>query len=245
MRRKAVVFMLLAAVMALTACGKDPVDIQKEYVSLMETPVSEQQIEKVETYLEENLSDMKEEAADEMLIEYEAYIYPYYNGNVDYDRIRTLYGKYASSHYEDLCGMKEKEQQNPATKAGKLAISRAELCARANELEILIGKDPEKKAIRQDADALYKNYVKLLLAGAADSPNFDLKTGAFLKEAETAYRTFLKENPDTVLAGILGEYLDYVQQMGGKLDLSDAEAGKEYYNTCTYLEAEAGKRVME
>lgn len=245
MRRKAVLFMLLAAVMALTACGKDPVDIQKAYVSLMETPVSEQQIEKVETYLGENLSDMEEEAADEMLIEYEAYIYPYYNGNVDYDRILTLYGKHASSYYEELCRMKKKEQQNPATKGGKLAISRAELCDRANALEILIRKDPEKRAIRQDADALYKNYIKLLLAGAADSPNFDLKTGVFLQDAETAYRTFMEENPDTVLAGILGEYLDYVDQMGGKLDLSDAAAGKEYYNTCSYLEAEAGKRAME
>lgn len=245
MKKKAVVFLLMAAVLALTACGKDPVDIQKEYVAMMEEPVSNHQIEKVETYLEENLSEMSEEAADEMLIEYEAYLFPYYDGKLDYDKILELYGSYASDDYKSLCGIKKQDQTSPATKGGKLGISRQELCDRASEVERLIHKAQENKAIRRDADTLYKTYIKLLLAGAADSPNFDLQSGRFSENADKLYRAYTAEHPDTVLAGILHEYLDYVEELGGKLDLQDAGAMKAYYSTCSYLEAEAGKRVME
>ncbi|MCI7302103.1 MAG: hypothetical protein SOR93_04080 [Clostridiales Family XIII bacterium] len=245
MKKRAVLFFLLAAVLMLAACGKDPVDIQKEYVAMMEKPVSEHQIEKVEAYLKETIPNMSEEAADEMLIEYEAYLFPYYDGMIDYDKILQLYGSYASDDYRNLCAIKNKEQKKPATKAGKLTISRQELCNRAAEVEHLIRGEKEKKPIHQDADALYKTYIKLLLAGTADSPNFNLKSGRFLEDADKVYRTYAAENPDTVLADILSQYLEYVKNMHGTLDLKNAEAVKAYYSTCTYLEAEAGKRVME
>lgn len=247
MKRKAGIYVLLVfAVVVLAACGADPVEIQSKYVAMMEKPASEKQIKKVEAYLDENLPAMEGAAADEMLIEYETYIYPFYNGAVDYGRIIERYGSYASNAYEKLCGLKKEEQANPATKDGSFAIGRQELCARANRLELFLkGAKKSSQALVQDAEPLYKSYVKLILEGAADSPNFDLKKGDFLQEAKTAYEDFIRTNPDTVLAGVLTEYLDYVEQIGGRLDLGNTGSGKEYYSTCSYLESEAGKRVME
>lgn len=246
MKKKAGILVLLVfAAIVISACGQEPVEIQSEYVSMMEKPVSEKQIEKVEEYLDKNLSAMKSDAADEMLIEYETYIYPFYNGKVDYDKIEERYGKYASNAYEKLCILKKLEQEKPAVVSSKLSINRKQLCKRANDVELFIKQNKDSEALRQDADSLYKNYVKLLLEGSAEEPNFDLKSGAFSKEAKRVYTEFQKNNPDTVLAKIFDEYLGEVKAMNYKLDYSDATASKEYYNTCAYLESEAGKRVMQ
>ena len=246
MKKKAgILVLLIFAAIVISACGQDPVEIQSEYVSMVEKPVSEKQIEKIENYLDKNLSAMTPDSADEMLIEYETYIYPFYNGKVDYDKIEERYGKYASSAYEKLCTLKKLEQEEPAVTDGKLSVNRAQLCERANNIELFIKQNKDSEALRQDADSLYKNYVKLLLEGSAEEPNFDLKTGKFSKEAKLVYAEFRKNNPDTVLAKIFGEYLGEVKAMNYKLDYKDTKASKEYYNTCAYLESEAGKRVMQ
>ena len=91
----------------------------------------------------------------------------------------------------------------------------------------------------------FKYYMNILLIGTSSNPLFSYETGEFDENAEVMYTTVAQENPDTVTAWALNEFFTYLDSMGYSLNYKNAGESKIYYDTCTYIVNEAGKRVFQ
>jgi hypothetical protein len=84
-----------------------------------------------------------------------------------------------------------------------------------------------------------------MLLGMNNTPIFDYETQKFSEEAKTAYVEFIKANPDAVTSWMLLEYLSYLDGTGYIMDYNNEAQSKAFFDTCTWLVSEAGKKVLE
>lgn len=163
--------------------------------------------------------------------------------NIDYGNLLERFRAYIPQSMIDFYELEETINLKPATKNATLMISWQELLERALRAEQIITAFPEDKIIRQDVQWLYKKYLSTILMGTTNTPLFDYGDKEFSREALKAYQNFVKEEPETVLAWVLEEYLKYMDGIEYKLDFNDASLGKAFFANCDWLISEGEKRL--
>lgn len=247
-RRSSFVFIIIIMIMGMfPGCGKDPAKVQIEFLEMIEQDVTETSIVEIEEFLDENLKYMNDENADNMVVEYENYAYSYDNSYIKYDDILKRYGKNISPALNKIYSLYSMEQNSPTEVDGVLQISVEELCNRALELETVILEYKEVESVKEQALFLYKNYINGIVMGTTGTPNFEKDTGNFNKEVLEDYLKIIEnpENKDTTVVWVIKEYSNYLDGIGRKLDYNDSISSKVFFDTCSYLVSEAGKRVYQ
>ena len=230
---------------ALSGCSQKLTDIQAEYLRMLEEPATVRSVSEIGDFLEKHLSRFDYENADQMLIAFEDHIYSLDGEDMDYGALSDRFGKYMSQPLLDIYDIKISEQDNPMISGAKLLKSWHELCERALFLEIFIKDNKNYQLIREEAAEIYKRYIKAILMGTTETPVFNHSDGSFDERAKNAYTDFIFTYPDTTIAEIIGEFLDYLDSIGFILDVREPEAMTVFSDTCMYLVMEAGKRVLQ
>lgn len=167
---------------------------------------------------------------------------------LDYNAICKEFGKQIPETLADLYDLKDLIERKPATENATLNVSYNELLRRAYKVERLIRENKDEEVydlIMEDTDWLYSSYLNIIFMGTTNSPVFDYETGAFSQEAETAYLKFYRENPDSVLAGAIHDYFRYLASIEYTMDYKDSDMSKAFFDNCSRIVSETGKRVKE
>jgi hypothetical protein len=137
------------------------------------------------------------------------------------------------------------EADYPMVIDASLVISWGELANRTLATEIFVHKYKNDYDTLEDGTFMYQNYINTLLMGIDNTPTFGIEDNQFSSDAKEQYIDFINNNPDSVTAYILTEYITYLESINYKLDYANEEQSKIYFDTCTWLVSEAGKRVID
>lgn len=244
-RSLAIILVLLLSIGAFTGCGPDQKKIQKDFITILEKPASEETIKEATDYLDQYLPKMDEKYASDMVIHFEHYILGFNQEGIVYETWLNHYDKYISVSLKDLYQIKEKEQETPFSADTVLKVSWAELAQRTYDMEQYIQKYKDQKLIAEDATWLYGNYMNALIMGTNGTPIFDYKTHAFSDDAKTAYAAFINKFPDSTTAWALTEYFTYLDSIQYSMDYNDKVSSKLFFDTSDWLVSESGKRVFQ
>lgn len=244
-RSLTIILVLLLSIGALTGCGPDQKKIQKDFITILEKPASEETVKEATDYLDKYISKMDENYASDMVLHLEHYILGYNQEGIVYEKWLKHYDKYISASLKDLYKIKDKEQKTPIAEDTVLKVSWAELAQRAYDMEQYIQKYKDQKLIAEDATWLYGNYMNAMVMGTNGTPVFDYKTHAFSDDAKTAYAAFINKSPDSATAWALTEYFTYLDSIGYIMDYNDKVSSKLFFDTCDWLVSESGKRVFQ
>lgn len=228
-----------------TGCGKSQTEIQDEFLEMIKKPATEESISQVSDYLDQYLSKIEEHTASHMIIEFEDYIISYDNQGIQYDEWANKYKEQISPVLAELYMMKSHEQLNPSSKDTVLQISWSELVDRAYKLEQLISANKTDDLIKEDAAWIYGNYINSIVMGTNGTPIFDYKTHEFSQDARDSYSIFVNKYPDSTITWVLMEYFTYLDSIEYSMDYNDKVSSKLFFDTCTWLVSEAGKRVFQ
>lgn len=244
-RSLAIVMAVLMIMGALTGCGPDQEKIQKDFISILEKPASEDTIKEATAYLDQNLSKLDRKYASDLVLHLEHYILSFDQNGITYEDWEKHYDPYIDDSLKDLYKIRMNEQKTPMAKDSVLLVSWAEVAQRAYDMELYIQKYKDQKLIAEDATWLYRNYINTLAMGTNATPIFDYKTYAFSGDAKEAYAAFINLHPDSTTAWALTEYFAYLESIGYSLDYNNKENSKVYFDTCDWLVSESGKRVFQ
>ena len=240
------VVLCFALAMCFAACGeKDPEDIESEFLDMISQPASDESIEEIGEFLDKNLKNVASERADELLNQYDEYIYNYDNNYMAYSEFLDRYGSYMTFGLKQLFEIAMQEQEEPIAENAELSVSWSDLCSRALTVENYITENKDYELVKDQAEWYYEYYINAILMGTTSTPLLDYETGQMSEEAKAAYVEFCQEAPDTVTAWAINEYFTYLDSIGFKLDYKDATESKVYFDTCTYIVSEAGTKVFQ
>ncbi len=244
-RSLAITLVLLLSIGAFTGCGPDQEKIQKDFITILEKPASEETIKEASDYLDQYLPKMDKKYASDMVLHLEHYILGFNQEGIVYEEWLDHYDKYISDSVKDLYQIKTKEQKTPFSEDTVLKVSWAELAQRTYDMEQYIQKYKDQKLIAEDATWLYGNYMNALIMGTNGTPIFDFKTYAFSDEAKAAYAAFINKFPDSATAWALTEYFAYLDSIQYSMDYNDKVSSKLFFDTSDWLVSESGKRVFQ
>ncbi len=244
-RSLAIILVLLLSIGAFTGCGPDQKKIQKDFITILEKPASEETIKEATDYLDQYLPKMDEKYASDMVIHLEHYILAFNQEGIVYEAWLNHYDKYISVSLKELYQIKETEQKTPFSADTVLKASWAELAQRTYDMEQYIQKYKDQKLIAEDATWLYGNYMNALIMGTNGTPIFDYKSHAFSDDAKTAYAAFINKFPDSTTAWALTEYFTYLDSIQYNMDYNDKVSSKLFFDTSDWLVSESGKRVFQ
>jgi hypothetical protein len=244
-RSLAIILVLLLSIGAFTGCGPDQEKIQKDFITILEKPASEETIKEASDYLDQYLPKMDEKYASDMVLHLEHYILGFNQEGIVYEKWLKHYDKYVSVSLKDLYQIKDKEQKTPFSADTVLKVSWAELAQRTYDMEQYIQKYKDQKLIAEDATWLYGNYMNALIMGTNSTPIFDYKTHAFSDDAKAAYAAFINKFPDSTTAWALTEYFTYLDSIQYNMDYNDKVSSKLFFDTSDWLVSESGKRVFQ
>jgi hypothetical protein len=244
-RSLAIILVLLLSIGAFTGCGPDQEKIQKDFITILEKPASEETIKEASDYLDQYLPKMDEKYASDMVLHLEHYILGFNQEGIVYGEWLKHYDKYISASLKDLYQIKDKEQKTPFSADTVLKVSWAELAQRTYDMEQYIQKYKDQKLIAEDATWLYGNYMNALIMGTNSTPIFDYKTHAFSDDAKSAYASFINKFPDSTTAWALTEYFTYLDSIQYNMDYNDKVSSKLFFDTSDWLVSESGKRVFQ
>ncbi len=171
----------------------------------------------------------------------EGMVYPI----IDYKALIERYGSKVTESLNSLYVVKQMESDKPMARDAALVIGWDELAQRAYATEQYIQTFKEDTLTIADAQFIYENYINTMLLGMNNTPIFDYETTVFSSEAKTAYGSFINEYPNSVTSWMLKEYMVYLESAGYKMDYNDATQSKAFFDTCSWLVSEAGKKVLE
>lgn len=164
---------------------------------------------------------------------------------INYTELLIKYEAKISSALIDLYKMKQMEADYPIAIDASLVISWGDLANRTLATEKFVQKYKKDYNTLEDGTFMYQNYINTLLVGVDNTPVFGALDNQFSSDVKEQYIAFINSNPDTVTAYILTEYITYLDSINYKLDYANEEQSKIYFDTCTWLVSEAGKRVIE
>lgn len=240
-----VILFAIAIICVFSGCAPKQADIQAEYLGMLKEPASEQNIADIGAYLDKNLGRFDTGHTDQMVVAYEDYIYALNGEAPDYRDFLDRYEKYISKPLAGLYEIKIEEQESPMVSGGVLLKTWRQLCDRALSLEVFTKENKNNQLVRDEASEIYGYYMKAIFMGSGGTPIFDPGAGSFNKDALKAYTEFTAEYPDTTVAGLIDEYLTYLDSIQFSLGDKDQEEKTAFSDTCAYLISEAGKRVMQ
>lgn len=244
-RSLAIILALLLTIGVLAGCGPNQEKIQKDFITILEKPASDETIKEASDYLDKYLPKTDKEYANDMVLHLEHYILGLNQDGIVYKDWLEHYEKYISVSLKDLYVIKDNEQSSPIAEDTVLKVSWAELAQRTYDMEQYIQKYKDQKLIEEDAMWLYSNYMNALIMGANGTPIFDYKTHAFSEDAKTAYAAFINKFPETTTAWALTEYFTYLDSIQYSMDYNDKVSSKLFFDTCDWLVSESGKRVFQ
>lgn len=233
--------MLLLAVMMVNfaGCAKTENALLSEFRDMTQEAPTPQGLEEAVSFIDKHIGDVSEEGASRLVLAYEDFLLRYVEAGgetpVDYDALRVSYGEYVSPELRELYAIKALEASEPSTQDAQILPSYPDLLDRALSAENLLQEHRSEDVLRANTLEYYKDYLFLLLAGSDRSPMFDYDSGSFSPEAREAYEDFIITHPDTILAGTLTEYFDYLNNAGFHIDYADPVENKVFYDTCDYL----------
>ena len=164
---------------------------------------------------------------------------------INYSKLLSEYESNISPALVDLYKIKQLESDAPMANVSGLAIRWGELANRALAAEKYIQKYKNDPNTQEDAIFIYQNYINTLLLGIENTPIFSIENNQFSNDAKTQYIEFIKINPNSVTGYVLNEYITYLKSISYKLDYANEEQSKIFFDTCTWLVSEAGKRVTK
>lgn len=247
MKRKvlSVILMMLLA-FSFTACGeKENANIENDFLDMLKQPASEESIEEIGTFLDKNIKNVSNERADEMLSQYDDYIYNYDRNYTDYEEFLERYGSYMTFGLKQLFEIASLEQKQPIAKDAVLQVPWEEICSRALTVENYITDNKDYELVTDQAKWYYEYYINAILMGTTGTPVLDYDSGTMSQDAKSAYIAFCEEAPETVTAWAINEFFTYLDDIDFTLDYEDATESKVYFETCTYIVSEAGQKVFK
>ncbi|MDD3168840.1 MAG: hypothetical protein PHC91_05170 [Eubacteriales bacterium] len=244
-RSLAIILIILFTIGSLTGCGPDQEKIQKDFIEILEKPVSEETIMEATEYLDKYLSKMDEKYASDMVLHLERYILKFNQEGILYEEWEKHYNKYIDESLNELYQIKVKEQNTPAFEDAVLLITWEELAQRTYDMEQFIKKYKDQTLIGEDASWLYGNYMNALIMGTNGTPIFDYEKHTFSEAAKTAYAAFINKYTDSTTAWALKEYFTYLDSIQYAMDYNDKISSKLFFDTCDWLVSESGKRVFQ
>jgi hypothetical protein len=164
---------------------------------------------------------------------------------INYTELLSKYEGKISPALIELYKIKQMEADYPMVIDASLVISWGELANRTLATEIFVHKYKNDYDTLEDGTFMYQNYINTLLMGIDNTPTFGIEDNQFSSDAKEQYIDFINNNPDSVTAYILTEYITYLESINYKLDYANEEQSKIYFDTCTWLVSEAGKRVID
>lgn len=246
MKRTLALLLVLCLTMALfTGCNKSQGDIEGDFLEMIEKPATEENISAISDFLSQYLSKVGKESASSMVLKYEDYILNFDNKAINYKEWLESYEKYISDALKELYDIKTLEQENPIAYDGLMQISWTELAERAYRMEEYISTYKDDKLILEDAEWIYENYITTMVMGTNGTPVFDYKTFEFSQGAKDAYVSLIHQHPDGATTWALKEYFTYLNSINYRMDYNDKVSSKLYFDTCTWLISEAGKRALQ
>lgn len=244
-RSSAIILILLIIAGALTGCGPDQDKIHVDFLDILEQPASEETIDQISDYLDQNLPKVNEDYATDMVIRFEHYILEFDQDGINYSDWAERFKKYVFDALNELYQIKEKEQISPMVKDTNLVISWDELLERTYEMELYIHKNKDVELVKDDASWLYTNYMITLVMGTNGTPIFDYKTHEFNEAAKNSFSAFVNRHSDSATTWALTEYFTYLDSIGFTMDYNDKISSKLFFDTCDWLVSESGKRVFQ
>jgi hypothetical protein len=164
---------------------------------------------------------------------------------INYTDLLIKYEGKISPALVDLYKIKQMEADYPMAIDASLVISWGELANRTLATEVFVEKYKNDYNTIEDWIFIYQNYINTLLMGIDNTPMFGILDNEFSADAKEQYIDFINNNPDSLTAYILTEYITYLESINYILDYANEEQSKIYFDTCTWLVSEAGKRVTE
>lgn len=171
----------------------------------------------------------------------EGMVYPV----VDYKVFLEKYGKSITEALSGLYSIKQLESDKPMAQDAALVISYSELIGRAYATEQYIQQYKKDPLTLKDSKFIYQNYINTMLLGMNNTPIFDYQTHVFSVDAKKAYVEFINAHPKAVTSWMLGEYLNYLSSANFTMDYKNKSQSKVFFDTCSWLVSEAGKKVLE
>ena len=247
---KKVLMILICLAFVLTGCANQK-EIMSDYIDLLEQEASETTVAQAESYLDKYLGKMDETQADYMVMLYEDYVKTYDSEHINYEKMRDRYGQDISDMLDKFYFIKDFEQQHPLETDGKLNYDWEEIVSRALSIEEYIGEykaelqGEDYSKLKTNVTFEYEFYIRDMLQGTIVNPTFNYETGRFDSSAVDIYVKVAGENPAKVTSWVINQYFEYLQDVDFKLNYKDSDASKSYYDICSYITSEAGKRVYE
>lgn len=172
----------------------------------------------------------------------EGMVYPI----IDYTSLSKKLEKQMSEALLGLYQLKAVESEKSMNEDNGLAIPWSELVQRTAAVEAyIITYQDMPQHIQEEAIWIYGNYINTMLMGMNNTPAFDYETGAYNQEALDAFAAFLQQNQNTTTGWVLEEFFAYLDSIQYKMDYNDSTETKSFYDTCSWLVSEAGKRVFQ
>lgn len=240
-----IILTLVLAIGVFTGCGPNEKKIQNDYIKILNQPATEETIKEAAAFLDRYIDKVDDRKASEMVIQLEHYILSYDQAGVDYTAWIKKYKSHIIPALSAMYKMQAKEQKSPILEDAVLQVSWAELAKRTYDMEQLIHQYSGEEMIKEDALWIYGNDMNAMIMGSNGSPVFDYKTHQFSGDAQKAYTNFINKYPDSVTTWALTEYFSYLNSIDYSMDYNDKVSSKLFFDTCSWLVSESGKRVYQ
>lgn len=197
----------------------EQVQLLKEYYGYIEQRMDE---DKIINFLRDNVDSLDEFRVDEMLLQLENHLYAQ-----GYDTRGVLqklapHVQHASDEFKSYFRIWNNEVENETTDGESIKIPADEILERALQIEGHIESYPEGKT-RTRLEELYDTYMSLAIQGLGNQYIYAQEGKSEIKEDMLQlYEETIRENPDTMTARILEEYLAELRKDGMKLDGENA-----------------------
>ncbi|MDD4390522.1 MAG: hypothetical protein PHW03_06940 [Eubacteriales bacterium] len=246
----AVFVIVLLLLLGATGCNSKG-DISAEFAKLVSEEPTKENVAAAKDYFEKNIGSVDDHDADYMVQLIEDFTYRYDSEVMDYSDFAQTYKMYMSDTLYEYYLLKAEEQNTPVIKGGTLQKDFGEIMERALKLEAFIRQEKETlkssqyKLAKEDSVWMYEYYINFMLKGSTVNPVFSYETGEFTQTAKDNYAALANKNPGTVTAWAVEEFFTYLKSVDYNLNYENPVETKVYYDTCTYINSEAGKKVYE
>lgn len=240
-------FLLLLGVTGCTSRN----DISAEFAKLVSEEPTKENVAVAKDYFKKHIGNVDDLDADYMVQLIEDFTYRYDSEAMDYSDFTKKYKVYMSDTLYQFYLLKAEEQRDPVIKGGVLQKDFGEIMERALKLENFIRqekqilKNDRYELAKEDSIWMYEYYINFMLKGSTVNPVFSYETGEFTQTAKDSYAALANKNPDTVTAWVVEEFFAYLESVDYNLDYENVVETKTYYDTCSYINSEAGKKVYK
>ncbi|QEK13461.1 hypothetical protein FQB35_14980 [Crassaminicella thermophila] len=208
--------------------------VQKEYIDdytdiLFEGDLDQQkkkvdQLDKVfgSQFYKGNIEDIQDEDLRAFVVETLKGGYKYvmlegaYYPIIDYSILRK-YKPFLSDQMKDYIEITAEESDKLTWNDAAVVISWEELGNRVIQAENYVSKYPQSPK-KKEVGELYAMYMGAYLYGASNTPLFDYETKEIKDELLKSYKKTISENPETVTAQTIKEYLKIIEENDYKVN---------------------------